>query len=165
MSSKVTKTLGRSLVLASIGCIIGLAFNFARPEGIKFVRSAPYNIYVPCPMMSKEAKPIEVQDLEGTEDLIFIDARPKADYDRERISGSRSLPFNPLKSPPKDTVEKLKALGPNRIVVIGDTDIDSGRLLAAELSEAGCLGVRYIKGGFPAWKNAGKKIERSEAGP
>jgi len=165
MSRMPIKIVGQSFILAAVGCVMGLVVNFARSEGIEFIRSTPYNIYVPCPMMPKEAKSIEVQDLKDTDDLVFVDARPSADYDKQRIEGSRSVPYNPLKSPPKSAIEELKALGPNRIIVVGDTEIDSGRLFAAELAEAGCLGVRYLKGGFPAWKNAGKKIQESRTTP
>ncbi len=165
MSRQALKILGRSFVLALVGSVVGLVINLARPEGIEFSRSEPYNIYVPCPMMPKEAKALEIQDLQEAKDMVFVDARPRADYDKQRIPGAWSLPYNPLTSPPPLEIKKLKALGPNRIIVVGDTEIDSGRLLAAELAEAGCLGVRYLKGGFPAWKNAGKKVEEPEPKP
>lgn len=165
MSQIPIKIISQSFILAAAGCVLGLLVNFARSEGIEFIRSTPYEIYVPCPMMPKEAKSIEIQDLEDTDKLVFVDARPSADYDKQRIEGSRSVPYDPLKSPPKSAIEEIKALGPNRIIVVGDTEIDSGRLLAAELAEAGCLGVRYLKGGFPAWKNAGEKIQESGATP
>lgn len=162
MLRKATIIIAQAFILAAVGSVIGLVVNFARPEGIDFLRSKPFEIYVPCPMMPKQAKSIQVQQLAKIPDAVIIDARTRTDYKKEHIPGSRTLPYNPLESPPPSAIEELKSLGPNRIIVVGDTEIDSGKLLASELSEAGCLGVRYIEGGFPAWKKAGRSTEKQE---
>ncbi len=156
--------LGQAAVLTAVGALLGLGVNAVRPQGLALVAEEPYEIYVPCPMMPAEATPVEPAELSELElgDLVIVDARPVDAYDRRRIPGSRSLPYHPLKSPSKRVLGEYQALGPNRILVVGDTEIDSGRLLAAELAAAGCLGVRYLEGGFAAWRAAGRPIERPD---
>ncbi len=155
------RVLLQSMVLSAVACVLALVVNLARSGGLDLVASAPYAIYVPCPMMSSEAAAVEVAGLEADlSGYTIVDARARSEHDRERVPGSRSIPYHPLKSPGESLLAELKALGQNRILVYGDEQIDSGRLLAAELSAAGCLGVRYLSGGFPAWAEAGRPVER-----
>lgn len=156
------RILGQAVILAAVGTLLGLGVNAVRPQGLALVAEEPYAIYVPCPMMPAEATPVEPAELADLEldELVIVDARSVDAYDRRRIPGSRSLPYHPLKSPPQRVLAEYQALGPNRILVVGDTEIDSGRLLAAELATAGCLGVRYLEGGFAAWQAAGRPIEQ-----
>ncbi len=156
--------LGQAVVLAAVGAVLGLGVNAVRPEGLALVAEEPYEIYVPCPMMPAEATPVEPEELADLDlnGLVIVDARPVEAYDHRRIPGSRSLPYHPLKSPPAEVLAEYEALEPNRILVVGDTEIDSGRLLAAELAAAGCLGVRYLEGGLAAWRAAGRPIERPQ---
>ncbi len=157
---KVGKVLGQAVLLTVVGSVVGLVVNAARSEGLALVADKPYELYVPCPMMPSEASPVKIGDLER--DLSawqVIDARPDAAKASQHIPGARVLPYHPIKSPDADVLAGLKALGPNSLLVVGDTAIDSGRLLAAELSEAGCLGVRYLEGGFAAWREAGRPVE------
>ena len=154
--------LGRAVVLAAVGAVLGLGVNAVRPQGLALVAEEPYEIYVPCPMMPAEATPVEPAELAELEldDLVIIDARPVAAYDHRRIPGSHSRPYHPLKSPPKQVLAEYRALGPFFFNDTATTEIDSGRLLAAELAAAGCLGVRYLEGGFAAWRAAGRPSER-----
>lgn len=159
-SRKAGKILGQAVLLAVVGSVVGLVVNAVRSEGLALVAEKPYELYVPCPMMPSEASPVKASELEG--DLSawqIIDARPDAAKASQHIPGAQVLPYHPLKSPDANVLAELKALGPNSLLVVGDTAIDSGRLLAAELSEAGCLGVRYLEGGFAAWREAGRAVE------
>ena len=144
-------------ILALVASALGLAFNALRPSSFPLVAGQPYMIYKDCPMMPKEAKAVAVTDLpQDLSDLFLLDARSADEFARQRLPGSRNQPYRPLKSPPAALIEELRKAGPNRVLVLGDAEIDSGRLLAAELSGAGCLGVRYVKGGWPALVKAGR---------
>ncbi|MBN2497781.1 MAG: rhodanese-like domain-containing protein [Deltaproteobacteria bacterium] len=153
----------RSVILAGVACAVGLGVNLLRPEGLPWVAAKPYDIYKPCPMMTLEAKPVAAGQLcSDLTELLVIDARSREDYVTGHLPGARSLPYHPIKSPPAGAIAELKAAGPNKLLVYGDTAIDSGRLLAAELSEAGCLGVRYVSGGVKALVEAGRQLELGE---
>lgn len=157
---KAGKILGQAVLLAAVGSGLGLLVNAVRSEGLALVAEKPYELYVPCPMMPSEASPVKAGDLEGDlSALQIIDARPDAAEASQRIPGARLLPYHPLKSPDVNVLSEFKALPPRSLLVVGDTAIDSGRLLAAELSEAGCLGVRYLEGGFAAWREAGRPVQ------
>jgi len=146
----------QAIILAVVSSVVALGFNAFRPAGLPLVAGQPYMIYTDCPMMRKEATPVAVADwpadLSG---LVLVDARPAEDFGEVHLPGSRNLPYHPLKSPPAKILNDLIAAGPNTILVVGDVEINSGRLLAAEFAEAGCLGVRYVEGGWPALVAAG----------
>lgn len=155
------RVLLQAVVLSAVACGVGLIFNAARSHGLSVVADAPYNIYKPCPMMSAEATALGLDELgDDLSGLVIIDARRKKEFALARIPGSRSLPYHPLDATDPALIAELKALGPSRVLVVGDTQIDSGRLLSAEMAQAGCLGVRYLSGGFPAWEKAGRAVER-----
>jgi rhodanese-related sulfurtransferase len=149
---KVLKVLAQSFALTVVAALIGLLFNLVRPAGLPLVARAAYDIYKDCPEISKEASPIKVEHLEkDLSALTIIDARPVNDFLEAHLPGARSIAYDPIRPMEESLLEELKAIGPNRILVYGDMEIDSGRLMAGELSSAGLLGVRYIQGGFEAW--------------
>jgi rhodanese-related sulfurtransferase len=152
MGKRMVRILAQALALALVGSALGALFNLVRPDGLEWVASKPFEIYKPCPLLAAEAAPIELADLPADLGaLVILDARSLTEFEQNKMPGSRSLPYHPLNAPDPAVVAELKALGPSRILVVGDVQIDSGRLLAGDLAEAGCLGVRYLKGGFDAW--------------
>jgi len=153
---KILKVLAQTFTLTVVAALIGLLFNLVRPAGLQLVAMAAYDIYQDCPEISKEASPVKVVHLE--KDLLpftIIDARPVTDFLNAHLPGARSITYDPIRPMEESLLEELKALGPNRILVYGDMEIDSGRLMAGELSSSGLLGVRYIQGGFEAWVKSG----------
>ena len=156
----VLGTLWRSVALAGVSALVALVFNLVRAEGLEMVARAPYDIYTDCPELSKEATGVEMKHLE--EDLspfTIIDARATNAFLEAHVPGARSMPYSPLFQMEDDLVDELRELGPNRVLVYGDVTIESGRLMAGELSSLGLLGVRYIKGGYGAWLAAGRRTE------
>lgn len=147
----------RSLALAVFAGSVGFVFNLARPQGLALVAEQPYEIYVPCPITTKEAAPAGLDELcQDLSCLLVVDARPGDEYEKAHIPGAVSIPYDPLRQLDEKTLSELrqaKALG---ILVYGDLGIDSGKLLADELASAGLRGVRYLQGGFPAWLDAGR---------
>ena len=146
----------QAIILVVAASVVALTFNAVRPAGLPLVAGQPYMIYTDCPMMLKEATPVAVADLPADlSGLVLVDARLVEDFENAHLPGSRNLPYHPIKSPPAEFLKALLAAGPNTILVVGDEEINSGRLLAAEFAEAGCLGVRYVEGGWPALVVAG----------
>jgi 3-mercaptopyruvate sulfurtransferase SseA len=159
------RVLWQAVVLAGVACLTGFMANLVRPHGLAFVASQGYEIYSPCPLMSSKVQAIEIDQLDGVKDKVFVDARSGKEFGKLRISGARSVPFHPLNALDPKLTDELKALGPNRIIVYGDSQFQSGELLAAELAEAGCLGVRYLVGGLEAWQAAGRQVSTGDGDP
>jgi len=150
----------RAFLLLIAAAALGLVANWVRPGGIALVAGEPYEIYKDCPEISKEASAVKMEHLDADLSAFsVIDSRPVNDFLAAHVPGARSLPYDPIRPMDKDLIAKLRALGPNRLLVYGDKEIDSGRLMAGELSSAGLLGVRYIEGGFTAWVEAGRPTE------
>jgi rhodanese-related sulfurtransferase len=150
----------RSLLLAVIAGLVGFIFNLARPQGLELVAAEPYEIYVPCPLTTKEAAPAGLDELcEDLSCLFLIDARPRADYQEGHIPGAVSIPYDPIRQLDENKLAELRKVKGMGILVYGDLEINSGKLLADELASAGLRGVRFLQGGFPAWIEAGRGIQ------
>jgi len=153
---KALKVLAQAFTLTVVAGLIGLIFNLVRPAGLPLVAGAAYDIYKDCPEISKEASPVKVEHLEkDLSAFTIIDARPVNAFLEAHLPGARSIAYDPIRPMEESLVSQLKELGPNRLLVYGDMEIDSGRLMAGELSSAGLLGVRYIQDGFEAWVKSG----------
>ncbi len=153
-------TFLKASILLIASAAVGLVVNWVRPEGLELVGGQPYVIYKDCPEISKEATPVKMNHLEADlSPFTVIDARPVNDFLTAHVPGARSLPYDPIRPMDKEIMDELRALGPNRLLIYGDEEIDSGRLMAGELSSAGLLGVRYIEGGFAAWRKADRRTE------
>jgi rhodanese-related sulfurtransferase len=152
-------------LLAALAAALGAGVNTLRPAGLPWVAREPYAIYKDCPLLTKEAQAVAPSDL-GPEvaAVVLLDVRPRADFAAGHPPGARSLPYDPLRPIKAEALRELLALPPGRILVVGDGELDSGRLFAGELAEAGCLGVRYLGGGFEAWREAGLPVEAPVAG-
>ncbi|HOX41975.1 MAG TPA: rhodanese-like domain-containing protein [Myxococcota bacterium] len=150
----------QSVLLSGGAAALGLAVNALRPGGLPLVAEEPYAIYKDCPLLTKEAQAVTPEALEADlGGLVVVDARPAKEAAAGRPVGALPVPFDLLDPVDPGVVAELRARGPGRVLVVGDTEIDSGRLLAGELAEAGLQGVRYLKGGFPAWRQAGRPVE------
>jgi rhodanese-related sulfurtransferase len=150
----------KACLLTVSASLIGLGFNGLRPNSLLLVASEAYQIYQDCPEITKEAQAVNIEQFEaGIDNMVVLDARPKQIYLAGHLPNARSFPYDPLRAIDKEEIVELSKLGPGKILVYGDDVIDSGRLLAGELSSAGLLGVRYLEGGFSVWKKAGREIE------
>jgi rhodanese-related sulfurtransferase len=150
----------RSLVLAVFAGLVGFVFNLARPQGLELVAAEPYEIYVPCPITTKEAVPARLNELcEDLSCLFVVDARPEAEYQEAHIPGAVSIPYDPIRPLDDEKMSGLRQVKGAGILVYGDREINSGKLLADELASAGLRGVRFLEGGFPAWLEAGRSTQ------
>jgi rhodanese-related sulfurtransferase len=160
-------TIGRSIVLTAACVIAGVVFNTARSGGIPLVAPRPYEIYVPCPETTVEAAQVTTQELAGAEDVLYVDARPEAEFEREHIAGAVSLPYPVLDDPPPDKVASLKRRKRRIVTYGGGGRGDLGKMMASVLTELGVENVNHLEGGLQAWKARGGRTETQppEGGP
>jgi rhodanese-related sulfurtransferase len=160
----VLALLGRSVLLTA-GCVLfAVAFNVLRPGGIDLVAPRPYDIYVPCPETETDAVSISAAQLTNTEEVLYVDARPEADFRREHVKGAISFPYPLLGDPPAERVEELKRRAVPIVTYGGGGRDRTGEMMAALLTELGVSGVTNLDGGIEAWKAQGREVER-EAEP
>ena len=147
-------------VLLTAGCVlVGVVWNAVRPGGIPLVAPRPYDIYVPCPETEVEADSISAEDVVSQANVVYVDARPREEFDRLHIKGAVSFPY-PLLDEPVD--EQAAALKRRRVPIVtygngGRGDL--GDMLASLLTELEIPNVSHLEGGLPAWRERGGAVE------
>lgn len=152
------KLTGRAVIMTA-GCVlIGVVFNAVRAEGIDLVARAEYEIFVPCPESLVEAETSSAEDV-LTKTVLYLDARPEEDCQRERIKGAICFPYPLLGDPAPEKVEQLKRRNVP-IVTYGEGGRDrSGEMMAKLLTELGVSEVSHLEGGLTAWREQNGGIE------
>lgn len=154
---RAIKVLLGCLGLTVASMAVGLGFNAVRGEGaIPVVASPGYydnKVFVPCPEMLEEPEMLKPgRVLRWNPDrLLVVDARDEEQYAKGHHEGSVSFPYSVLFPPDPSEVSALaQEAGERTIVVCGDPEIESGKLLAADLMTAGLTQVYYVDGGCVA---------------
>jgi rhodanese-related sulfurtransferase len=159
MARPVLLLLIRATLLTACCVAVGLVFNAVRPEGIALIAPRPYEIFVPCPEGQAEAQQVNAEQLNQQEELLYLDARPQEEYQREHIKGAISFPYPVLGEPDADQVQALKTKG-RPIVTYGQDSRDRlGEMMAALLTELGLDQVTSLEGGLRAWRDQGGAVE------
>lgn len=149
------KAIGDALFLVLVGLVLACAHHAWRG-------TAPLFVLPPNPAYQglKNTTFSEVQQLRQQKDVVFLDARPEAAYQRERIPGSLSVPLHS-----NLTAELLARLGEARLVVIycDSPKCDASKQLALRLRAEGIEGLRVFEGGLESWKAQGLAVEGEAA--
>lgn len=143
-------------ISATVCCLIALAFNAIRPQGIPLIATEAYEIFVPCPEPLGEVQPIEPTDKRISDPkALKIDARDRNEFAEWHLADAVSIPFDYLEEVPREIVRKVAASGASIVIVYGDgLDPDSGRELARELAGRGVRNVYYVRGGADSLRAA-----------
>ncbi len=151
------KVVRDAAIVAALAAAVALGFNAVRPNGIPFVATAGYEIFVPCPEPLGEVTVIEPGDARlSAERTLVIDARDAAAFAAWHHPRARHVAFDYLDPVADATVRDVASSGAAAVVVYGDgADPDSGHELARELSGRGVRNVFSVQGGAPALR-AGK---------
>ncbi len=146
-----------AVIITLIAVVVGLLSNELREGGIPLVQKTEYQILVPCPETVGEAPAMSPDDPALREPgTLLIDARPAADFTKDHLEGSRSVPYDYLMPTDPAAVKDILKSGAKRVVVIGNGgDPDPGEHLAKELAGKGIRNVYFVRGGLPAIRAAG----------
>jgi sulfur-carrier protein adenylyltransferase/sulfurtransferase len=92
--------------------------------------------------------------------VVIVDNRPKVDFDRMRVKGAVSLPWD------FDVADKAKMILPlDKLIVTycacGPGESDSAEV-GAQLLNAGFKNVKTLKDGWEAWEKADYPVEGSQ---
>jgi len=102
---------------------------------------------------------IEAKNLFMQKKCIFIDARPKDDYERGHIRGARSLPWHEVDQRFMEVTKDISLETPIITYCDGKT-CDLNHKLANFLIEMGFKNVKVLVNGWTKWQNADLPIDK-----
>jgi rhodanese-related sulfurtransferase len=144
------KTILQAICIVLLASATGLVLNAVRPEATRLAYVTP-----PKPELKEEEiiSLDEAQQLWGA-DGVFLDARPRADYERGHIP-------NAFHVPPEDFAQAYAQvapmLGPDTPIICycDGEECDLSHKLADQLRRQGHENVRILVNGWTVWNRAG----------
>lgn len=135
--------------------LLAAGANVLRPSPLPWVRDLTPVRQVVIPSEDRISVQMAMPLLDRP-DVLFVDARPAADYAERHIAGARSLPYDPFGS---DLDKAIGALPTDRVLVIycSADGCPLSEELAKTLTMNGFKNVKVLLGGIEAWA--------AEAGP
>ncbi len=157
MKSTAVKVMLGTLLLAALCAGAALGFNAVRGErGLALVAQDGFydnKVFVPCPEVLVEPEAVTPARVLkwNPQSLLVVDARDEESFAAAHHEGAVSFPHSVLFPPDEDELRALAGRARDRtIVVCGDPEYESGRLLASELMEAGLDQIYFVEGGCAA---------------
>lgn len=163
--SRARRGFSRSVLLPAFGLalaslLLGTASNLVSPRRIPWVED--WSQYIESKALREGITLVTTPQAvdyfrRGTH--VFLDARHEADYQKARIPGAFSLPFDAMEEKAGD-VQLL--LSPSQPVVTycSGKNCDESFLLTVELRKQGFTNVVLYAGGMDAWIASGHPAER-----
>lgn len=156
------------LIVAFLGIVIGITFNYARKDGVTIIKKdveAEKQISSESEQRSS-GNPVEPVWIDLREALAyfeegraqFVDAREEEEYVEGHIQGAVNVPYGWYLEEHPD----LSALIPENKVLItycGGADCESSIELAMVMYERGYNGIKIFFGGWQDWIDNGLPIE------
>lgn len=102
----------------------------------------------------KEVEPKEVKDLLTRESCIVIDIRPKERFERERLEGAISKPFDTVD---KEELKQFVRNSTKKIIIMCERGISSAGVINY-LQQEEDLELHNLKGGLEACKKENLKV-------
>ena len=83
-----------------------MLFRSSRP--LPWVANRPYEILAECPETLRTAEVISAEEaLKKPGHLVFVDARPRAEFLQEHAEGALSIPYEPLLAPSDEDLQTI----------------------------------------------------------
>jgi len=98
----------RAVLLLGIPCLLGVTVNALRSRPLPWVANRPYEILTECPETLRTAEVISAEEaLKKPGHLVFVDARPRAEFLQEHAEGALSIPYEPLLAPSDEDLQTI----------------------------------------------------------
>lgn len=167
------KMIGRSILdaflVGLIGIIIGLTFNYARRDGIPFLKNSDQerSIQSSREVSSGEGNAVEPVWIELEEAIqlyeegkaIFVDARPEEEYQEGHIQGAVNVPYGWFLEEHPDLSYLLHS-GKTIVTYCGGEECEASVELAYAMWERGYSGIKIFFGGWNDWTQENLPIEK-----
>lgn len=165
-SHQCLTTLALSLAICLGSSALGLAVNAIRSRGLHLVAAFPYENECPDQIKTSSSmiSAFHALRIGQSRSVLFLDARPKEDFDKDHIPKARSMPYSFVTPVSAAEIEELKKY----LFLIAYCDSPENRLaslLANQIRERGIKGVRVLEGGLEAYRNAKKISEKAPLKP
>lgn len=103
--------------------------------------------------------PTRATRLSNSEDAVFVDTRPRKDYDAGHLPGARCVPAAEAES----HVKQLEKLREQPVILYDDGGLDAERA-AKTLARHGFTRLYALDGGLPAWRKADLPVQSQGGG-
>jgi rhodanese-related sulfurtransferase len=139
--------IGQAAVIVALGAVGGVGSFYLHPH-------APALYAVQEPVRDDEVTLEQVgQRWQG--DVLWLDARPRSDFDQEHIPGARLLNEQEFDNLMLDNLELLQTNMKPVVVYCSGQRCDASRHVREKLREVISVSECYVlHGGWPAWKAA-----------
>lgn len=163
-SITVQQAFWQVFLLLVIACSVALAVNYWRGTPLPLFG----NWSVTARLTNPEGDSLvisldQAKQLYEWEGSVFIDARPRSQYEDGHISGALSLPWQDAINAFTDLAVKLEEK--NTLVTYCDgEDCALSHDLAIFLKEMGFSDVRMLVNGWTVWRDAGLPVQKEGGG-
>ena len=167
-NEKTSKTLGQQLMQSVWQCAAIFTLAIFLGFSINQFRSNRLPLFEDWSMTTRMMSPsgerldislVEAKNLFLHKKSIFIDARPKDDYERGHIRGARSLPWHEVDQRFMEVTKDISLETPIITYCDGKT-CDLSHKLANFLIEMGFKNVKVLVNGWTKWQNADLPIDK-----
>jgi rhodanese-related sulfurtransferase len=145
------ETARRILILLGIAGLLAVTANAVSPRGLSW--KEPIGKGLAAQVSAAGLFPVSLISIPGlieTRSVLFVDARPRDEYNTGHLRGALwSGPGGAL--PPRDRPI---------VVYCANEFCESSLRLAEQLKKAGCTNVGVFIEGYDAWWNAGGSVEQ-----
>jgi rhodanese-related sulfurtransferase len=124
--------------------------------------SEPLILYQDAPATYEELPKVTPEELkakiDNKENIVIVDVNPKSMYDKGHVPGAIHLPWS-FKGFTEDP--NLPKNVPVIFYCVCENEEDSGLMGLSAVSKYGYRNIMLLKGGTPAWEDAGFPMEKS----
>ncbi len=151
----LTKAIWQAAGIIVLACFLAASVNLLRDSGIPFLGDWSADTrFTDDSGQSLVISLKEASRLYAENKAVFVDARPEYQYDRGRIKGAVSLPWQDADDRFLEVTDRLE--GKETIITYCDGEnCELSHELALFLSDMGFEDVRVLVNGWAKWRNAG----------
>ncbi|MFZ0135107.1 MAG: rhodanese-like domain-containing protein [Desulfobacterales bacterium] len=159
LQEKLKQAAWQVPLLVITACVIGIAVNNFRSDGITFVGDwSEQARYADAAGESLVISLDEAAGLFERKAVLFLDARPQNQYAKGHVRGALNLPWQEVDRYFMELTDRLE--GASAIITYCDGEsCDLSHELALFLQEMGFENVRVLVNGWTVWQQAGLPTE------
>ncbi|MBS3754073.1 MAG: rhodanese-like domain-containing protein [Desulfobacterales bacterium] len=153
--ARMIKATGQAAAIIAIACMLAACVNLLREDGISFVGDwSTDSRFIDDSGQSLVISLTEASRLYAQKKAVFVDARPKSQYERGRIKGAVSLPWHEVNKRFMEVADQLEG-GKTIICYCDGESCELSHDLALFLSDMGFENTRVLVNGWTKWRQAG----------
>ncbi|MFP4194278.1 MAG: rhodanese-like domain-containing protein [Desulfobacterales bacterium] len=162
--ARLIKAMGQAAAIIAAACILAACVNLLREDGIAFVGDwSTDSRFADDSGHSLVISLKEASRLYAENEAVFVDARPKSQYDQGRIEGAVSLPWQEVNERFMEVADQLEG-GKTIICYCDGESCELSHELALFLADMGFEDARVLIDGWTKWRQAGLPTQTGDQG-